>query len=60
MWRSGEEQKCTQGFGGETVTDHLEDRGVDGIIILKLILKPAARQWAILMWLRLGTNGELM
>jgi hypothetical protein len=34
----GDEQKCIQGFGGETWrTDHLQDLGTEGRIILKWI-----------------------
>ena len=42
-------------------TDHLEDVGVDGKIILKSILKKSfARAWIGLVWLRIGTGGGLM
>jgi len=36
-----EKDRCIQGFGGETLRAriHLEDLGVDGRIILKLIFK---------------------
>ena len=42
-------------------TDHLEDVGVDGRIILKGILKKSfARAWIGLLWLRIGTSGGLL
>jgi len=37
----GGEERCRQGFGGETLgeTDHLEDPGADGRIILRWIFR---------------------
>jgi hypothetical protein len=38
--------------------DHLEDRDVDGKIILKWILKTLDEgAWTGLIWLRIGTGG---
>ena len=41
--------------------DRLENLGVDGRIILKLILqKYDRRTWAELFWLRIGTGGAFL
>ena len=38
--------------------DHLEDRGVDGRIILRWMLRKCDRGgWSGLIWLRIGTGG---
>jgi hypothetical protein len=40
--------------------DHLEDRGVDGRIILKWIFKRLHGAETGLIWLRIGTGGGLL
>jgi hypothetical protein len=41
--------------------DHLGDPGVDGIIILKWIIKKLdAWAWTGLSWFRIGTGGGLL
>jgi len=54
----GVEERCIQGFGAGNLRerDHLEDRGVDGRIILKWIFrKRDVGAWTGLIWLRAGT-----
>jgi hypothetical protein len=38
----------------------LEDPGIDGWIILKLIFKKWDRAWTGMNWLRMGTGGGLL
>jgi hypothetical protein len=60
MWYERRE-RCVQGFGWETLRerDHMKDLGVDGRIILKMILKKwVGEAWTGLLWLRVGTGGE--
>jgi hypothetical protein len=41
--------------------DHLEDQGIDGMIILNLIFdKWDGMAWTRLVWLRNGIDGELL
>jgi hypothetical protein len=56
----GEEERRTQGFGGDTwgKRDHLEDPAVDGRIILRWIFRKwVVRLWIGSIWLRIGTDG---
>jgi hypothetical protein len=39
---------------------HLEDPGVDGRMILKLILRSGMGAWTGLIWLRRGTGDRLL
>jgi hypothetical protein len=48
------------GFGWENLKDrdHLEDTGIDGRIILRMIFRKwDVRAWAGSRWLRIGTGG---
>jgi len=56
----GAQERCIQGFGGEKPreTDHLEEPGIDGRIMLKWIF----RHWDVrvlitLIWLRTRAGG---
>jgi hypothetical protein len=41
--------------------DHLEDKSVDGRIILKWILKKSfGRGWSALIWIRIETRGGIL
>jgi hypothetical protein len=41
--------------------DNSEDLGVDGMIILELILgKQGGKVWTEFVWIRIGTNGGLL
>jgi hypothetical protein len=48
-------------MGSLTLGDHLEDRGVDGKIILEWMLRiQDVREWTEFIWLRIGTTGGLL
>jgi hypothetical protein len=52
-----------RGFGRRNLkkSDHLEDVGLDGRIILKYILKKQdERAWTGFTWFRMGRNGVLL
>jgi len=53
------EEKCIQRFGWEIWGwDHLEDRGEDGMILLRWIYRKwHGGAWSGLIWLRVGTGG---
>jgi len=59
LWRTGE---VRTGFWWENLRerDHLEDPGVDWIIILKLIYKQWDGAWIGMIWVRIGTGGRLL
>jgi hypothetical protein len=53
-------EKCIQDFGAETwgETDHLEDPGVDRIILRWIFRKwDVGGAWTGLIWLRIETGG---
>ena len=59
----GKEKQYIQRYGWENIEewDRVEDTAVVGRTILKCILqKQDIREWAALMWLRIGTSGELL
>ena len=54
----GGEERCMQGFGGETGK---EDPGVDGRIILRWIFREwDVGVWTGSSWFRIGTGGWLL
>jgi len=58
--RMGGEERCIQGFGGET-EERREDSGVDRRVILKWKFKKSgAESRTGLIWLRIGTGGGLL
>ena len=54
----GIQERCKQGFGWER--DQLENVGVDGTIILKLVLKTGERAWTRCIWLGKETSGMFL
>ena len=47
-------------WGNPRERHHLEDPGVDGMIILKWIFRNCDGTWTGLMWLRIGTGGPFL
>jgi hypothetical protein len=63
MWQLWETGEAHTGFwwGDLRDTDHLEDEGIGGRIILKLALKKwKGESWTGLLWLTIGTGGGLL
>jgi len=59
----GRQERCIRAFGAEDLgeRDDLEDPGVDGVIMLKGVLKKwGGREWTGLIWLRIGTADRLL
>jgi len=62
MWHIWGREVCT-GFwwGNLRETDHLDDPGIDGRIILRWIFRKWNEgAWTQLIWLRIGTGGRLL
>jgi hypothetical protein len=63
MWHTWDTGEVHTGFwwGYLRDSDHLEDLGRDGRIILKMILEQwDGEAWPGLMWLRLGKGGRVL
>jgi hypothetical protein len=67
MWRAcgtyGGEESNIHGFVAKTLKerDHLQDLGIDGRVLLKLIFKKIREEaWIGLIWLRTGISGGLL
>jgi len=58
MWHVWREERRIQGFGGENLRerDHLEDRGIDRIILRWIFRKWDVGAWTGSSWLRIGTG----
>jgi len=58
----GREERCVQSLvGKDEGKKDLEDRGIEGKIILKWTLKKRDRRaWIGLMWLNIGPSGGLL
>jgi hypothetical protein len=40
--------------------DNLENLGVDGAVLKRILKKPDARIWTEFVWLEIGTSGGLL
>jgi len=59
----GGQKKCIQDFGAGDLRerDHLKDPAVDWRVILKWNFKKwDGESWTRLIWIRIGTGGELL
>ena len=55
----GESRGVHRVLGNLTARDHLEDRGIEGRIILSWIFRKwNVRAWAGLIWFKVGTRGQ--
>jgi hypothetical protein len=53
--------KCIQNFGQKTGSEETTRKtDVDGMIIQCLLGKQCGKLWTGFLWLRIGTNGELL
>ena len=62
MARMGDRRGAYRVLVGELrYSDHLEDQGLDGRVILKLILKQwDGEAWPGFIWLRIGKGGGIL
>jgi hypothetical protein len=52
---------CIQDFGGKLwESEHWADLGVNGMKNFELIFLMLDREWALFLWIRIGTGGGLL